>query len=44
MAHALALESDKAGGERFIVSNGPFAWQKISQCMVPELQKLVLIA
>jgi len=30
LAHALALESDKAGGERFIVSNGPFAWQQIT--------------
>lgn len=44
LAHALALESDKAGGERFIVSNGPFAWQQISQYMLFGLQKLVLTA
>lgn len=29
LAHALALEHPEAGGERFIVSNGPFSWAEL---------------
>ncbi|EJT99759.1 D-lactaldehyde dehydrogenase [Dacryopinax primogenitus] len=29
MAHVLALQKDKAGGERILIAAGPFAWQDV---------------
>lgn len=31
LAHVLAIETEKAGGERIIVSNGPFTWESFRE-------------
>jgi nucleoside-diphosphate-sugar epimerase len=31
-AHVLALEKEKAGGERFVLGAGSYNWQTISKC------------
>ena len=34
-AHKLALETVEAGGERLIISAGPYKWQDWSECASP---------
>ena len=34
LGHALALEHPEAGGERFILSNGPFLWAQLRKSPV----------
>lgn len=35
MAHVLALEIEEAGGERFVVSNGPFTYAELREFFYP---------
>lgn len=34
LGHTLALERPEAGGERFIVSNGPFFWAELRKSLI----------
>jgi nucleoside-diphosphate-sugar epimerase len=34
-AHVLALEKDKAGGERIFVTPGTYVWQDLGQSLLP---------